>query len=170
MALSNRARIILSSADGESNKAIAERLRMTQATVRSCFIERRIAGLCDDVRPGAPRTAAETRISKSSVQRYFRLFRLQPHRTEGFKLSNDPFFIEKLRDVVALYLSPHENALVLCVDEKSQYQALECAQPMLPLDYKCHSTTSSAALEYTLHPDLQFLAESGRALLRTDHR
>ena len=116
---------------------------------RARFIGRRIAGLYDNVRPGKPRTiddervaqlikttlhtrpgdgsthwsvrtvAAETGISKSSVQRYFHLFGLQPHRTEGFKLSNDPFFIEKLRDVVGLYLSPPENAPVLCVDEKS---------------------------------------------------
>ena len=149
-ALSSRARIVLSSAEGEPNNAIAARLQLTNATVgkwRSRFIERRIAGLYDDIRPGAPRTidderiaelinttlhtkpvngsshwsvrgvAAETGISKSSVQRYFQLFGLQPHRTEGFKLSNDPFFVEKLRDVVGLYLSPPDNALVICVDE-----------------------------------------------------
>ncbi len=184
-ALSNRARIILSSADGEANNSIAERLGFTNATVgkwRLRFIERRLAGLYDDVRPGKPRTiddervaqlikttlhtkpadgsthwsvrgvAAETGISKSSVQRYFALFGLQPHRTESFKLSNDPFFVEKLRDVVGLYLSPPENALVLCVDEKSQCQALERTQPMLPMgfgyvegvthDYKRHGTTT----------------------------
>ena len=184
-ALSDRARIVLSSADGEANNSIAQRLKLTNATVgkwRKRFIERRIAGLYDDVRPGKPRTiddesvaqlikttlhtkpadgathwsvrsvAAETRISKSSVQRYFQLFGLQPHRTEGFKLSNDPFFIEKLRDVVGLYLSPPDNALVICVDEKSQCQALERTQPMLPMgfgyvegvthDYKRHGTTT----------------------------
>jgi putative transposase len=184
-ALSNRARIVLSSADGEPNNAIAERLRLTKATVgkwRSRFIERRIPGLYDDVRTGKPRTiddervaqlikttlhtkpadgsthwsvrtvAAETGISKTSVQRYFQLFGLQPHRTEGFKLSTDPFFIEKLRDVVGLYLSPPDNALVICVDEKSQCQALERTQPMLPMgfgyvegvthDYKRHGTTT----------------------------
>ena len=96
--------------------------------------------------------AAETGISKSSVQRYFQLFGLQPHRTESFKLSTDPFFVEKLRDVVGLYLSPPDNALVLCVDEKSQCQALERTQPMLPMgfgyvegvthDYKRHGTTT----------------------------
>jgi putative transposase len=184
-ALSNRARIILSSADGEPNNLIAQRLKMANATVgkwRMRFIERRIAGLYDDVRPGKPRTidderiaqlikttlhtkpadgsthwsvrtvASETGISKTSVQRYFQLFGLQPHRSEGFKLSTDPFFIEKLRDVVGLYLSPPENALVLCVDEKSQCQALERTQPMLPMgfsyvegvthDYKRHGTTT----------------------------
>jgi len=184
-ALSTRARIVLSSADGEANSSIAERMKLTKATVgkwRVRFIERRIAGLYDDVRPGAPRSiddervaqlinttlhtkpangsthwsvrsvAGETGISKSSVQRYFQLFGLQPHRTEGFKLSNDPFFVEKLRDVVGLYLSPPDKALVLCVDEKSQCQALERTQPMLPLglgyvegvthDYKRHGTTT----------------------------
>jgi putative transposase len=132
-ALSNRARIILSSAEGELNSSIAARLELTKATVgkwRLRFIERRVAGLYDDVRPGKPRTiddervaqlikttlhtkpadgsthwsvrtvAAETGISKTSVQRYFQLFGLQPHRSETFKLSNDPFFVEKLRDIV----------------------------------------------------------------------
>lgn len=184
-ALSSRARIILGSVDGETNLEIARRLKLSKATVgkwRARFIKRRIAGLYDDVRPGAPRTiddermaqlikttlhtkpadgsthwsvrsvAAETGISKSSVQRYLQLFNLQPHRTESFKLSNDPFFIEKLRDVVGLYLSPPENALVICVDEKSQCQALERTQPMLPMgfgyvegvthDYKRHGTTT----------------------------
>jgi putative transposase len=184
-ALCSRARIVLSSAEGEPNNSIAERLRLTKATVgkwRKRFIERRIAGLYDDVRPGAPRTiddeqvaqlikttlhtkpvsgsthwsvrsvAAETGISKTSVQRYFQLFGLQPHRTEGFKLSTDPFFIEKLRDVVGMYLSPLDNALVICVDEKSKCQALERTQPILPMgfgyvegvthDYKRHGTTT----------------------------
>jgi len=184
-ALSTRARIVLSSADGELNSSIAQRLKLTKQTVgkwRTRFIERRIAGLYDDVRPGKPRTiddervanlinttlhtkpangathwsvrsvSEETGISKTSVHRYFKLFGLQPHRSESFKLSTDPFFIEKLRDVVGLYLSPPENALVLCVDEKSQCQALERTQPMLPLglgyvegvthDYVRHGTTT----------------------------
>lgn len=95
--------------------------------------------------------AAETGISKSSVARYFQLFGLQLHRTESFKRSTDPFFIEKLRDVVGLYLSPPDNALGICVEEKSQCQALERTQPMLPMrfgyvegvthDYKRHGTT-----------------------------
>ena len=96
--------------------------------------------------------AAETGISQTSVARYFQLFGLQPHRSESFKLSNDPFFIEKLRDVVGLYLSPPDNALVICVDEKSQCQSLERTQPMLPIgfgyvegvthDYKRHGTAT----------------------------
>ena len=184
-ALSSRARIVLSSADGEANLSIAQRLKLTKATVgkwRKRFVERRTAGLYADVHPGGPHTidyerveqliktslhirpangsthwsahtvAAETGISKTSVQRYFQLFGLQPHRTESFKLSNDPFFIEKLRDVVGLYLSPPDNALVICVDEKSQCQAPERTQPMLPMgfgyvegvthDYKRHGTTT----------------------------
>lgn len=122
-----------------------------------------LAGLYDAPRPGPPRTydddrvatllrtvlqstptdgsthwsvrtvAAETGISKSTVQRYFTLFGVQPHRTKGFTLSTDPFFLEKVRDIVGLYLSPPAKALVLCVDEKSQIQALERTQPMLPL-------------------------------------
>lgn len=96
--------------------------------------------------------AAETSISMSSVQCYFQLFGLQPRRSESFKLSNDPFFAEKVRDVVGLYLSPPENALILYVDEKSQCQALERNQPMVPMgfgcvegvthDHKCHGTTT----------------------------
>ena len=96
--------------------------------------------------------AAETGIYGTSVHRYFKLFGLQPHRSKSFKLSTDPFFIEKLRDVVGLYLNPPQNALVLCVDEKSQCQALERSQPMLPTgfgyvegvthDYKRHGTTT----------------------------
>lgn len=134
-ALCSRARLVLASADGEPNNAIAARLKMTKQPVgkwRTRFIERRIAGLYDDVRPEPARTiddervahlikttlhtkpangsthwsvrtvAAETGISKTSVQRYFQFFGLQPHRSESFKLSNDPFFIEKLRDVVGL--------------------------------------------------------------------
>jgi transposase len=149
---------------------------------RRRFVARRISGLYDELRPGRPRSiederlaglihklvqtkpqdgathwsvrraAAVTRISKTSVHRYLQLFGLQPHRTRTFKLSTDPFFIEKLRDVVGLYLHPPANALVLCVDEKSQVQALERTQPMLPLglgyvegithDYKRHGTTT----------------------------
>ncbi|MFN2398653.1 MAG: IS630 family transposase [Gemmatimonadaceae bacterium] len=96
--------------------------------------------------------AAKTGITKSTVQRYFALFGVQPHRTKSFKLSNDPFFVEKVRDVVGLYLNPPENAFVLCVDEKSQIQALERTQPILPLglgyvegithDYIRHGTTT----------------------------
>jgi putative transposase len=184
-ALSLRARIVLAAAQGEANAQIAKRLQITRETVgkwRSRFIQRRMNGLYDELRPGKPRTiddervaqlinktlhtkpadgathwsvrsiAAETKISPTSVHRYLKLLNLQPHRSETFKLSTDPFFIEKLRDVVGLYLNPPHNALVLCVDEKSQCQALERTQPLLPLgfgyvegvthDYVRHGTTT----------------------------
>lgn len=96
--------------------------------------------------------AAKTGISKSAVQRYFALFGVQPHRTKTFKLSTDPFFIEKVRDIVGLYLNPPDHALVLAVDEKSQIQALERTAPLLPMglgyvegithDYRRHGTTT----------------------------
>lgn len=129
---------------------------------RRRFHRARLAGLYDAPRSGRPRThddaavarllrtvlrapppdvthwtvrtvAARTGISKSTVQRYFQLFGVQPHRTKTFTLSPDPFFVEKVRDVVGLYLRPPAHALVLCVDEKSQIQALERTQPHLPL-------------------------------------
>jgi hypothetical protein len=72
-------------------------------------------------------------LSRSAVHRIWRAFALQPHRTETFKLSADPLFIEKVRDIVGLYLQPPDRALVLCVDEKSQIQALDRTQPLLPM-------------------------------------
>jgi putative transposase len=184
-ALVQRAKIVLACAQGTSNSRVAARFDTTNATVgkwRRRFINRRISGLYDELRPGKPRTIddervaelihttlhtrprdgatqwsvrdlqAQTGISKSSVQRYLSLFGVQPHRSESFKLSTDPFFIDKLRDVVGLYLNPPDNALVVCVDEKSQCQALERTQPMLPMglgyvegvthDYKRHGTTT----------------------------
>jgi putative transposase len=95
--------------------------------------------------------AAETGVSKSTVHRIWQAFGLQPHRQKQFKLSSDPFFVKKVRDIVGLYLNPPENAVVLCVEEKSGIQALERTQPMLPLglgyvegvthDYRRHGTT-----------------------------
>jgi transposase len=148
---------------------------------RHRFHENGLAGLYDAPRPGRPRThdedevarllrtvlkkrpdnsthwsvrsvAQKTSISKSTVQRYFSLFGVEPHRTKHFKLSTDPFFVEKVRDIVGLYLNPPDNALVLSVDEKSQIQALERTQPVLPMglgyvegithDYERHGTTT----------------------------
>jgi putative transposase len=129
---------------------------------RRCWRERGVAGLHGELRPGRPRShgdeqvaalmrkmlhsrpsnathwsvrsvAKETGISKSTVARYFALFGVQPHRSKSFKLSTDPFFVEKVRDVVGLYLHPPDQALVLCVDEKSQIQALQRTQPVLPM-------------------------------------
>lgn len=148
---------------------------------RRRFAERRLDGLYDEPRSGTPRTVEDARIeavivttlesapanathwssrgmakasglSVSTVQRIWRAFGLQPHRIETFKLSTDPDFVAKVRDVVGLYMAPPERAIVLCVDEKSQIQALDRSQPMLPMrpgqparrshDYKRHGTTS----------------------------
>lgn len=166
--LTQRAKIVLACAVGDTNQVVSQRHGVTAATVgkwRRRFLERRLPGLYDELRPGKPRSiddeavaallnttlqsrprdgathwsvrtlAGETGISKSSVQRYLSLFGVQPHRTTGFKLSTDPFFVEKVRDVVGLYLNPPDNALVLCVDEKSQCQALERTQPLLPMGF-----------------------------------
>jgi transposase len=183
-ALALRARIVLACAEGGQNQAVAARLGVCHDTVgkwRRRFLERRLDGLLDEPRPGAPRTVVDARIeavvvrtleslppdathwssrgmarasglSVSTVQRIWRAFGLRPHRLETFKLSTDPDFVAKVRDVVGLYMAPPERALVLCVDEKSQIQALDRSQPMLPLrpgqparrshDYARHGTTS----------------------------
>jgi transposase len=154
---------------------------------RGRFARNRLDGLLDEHRPGAPRKVTDDRvealvvktleskprgathwstrsmakasgISRSRVSLIWRAFGLQPHRTDTFKLSNDPLFIEKVRDVVGLYLDPPSRAVVLCVDEKSQIQALNRTQPVLPLrvgeverrthDYERHGTiTLFAALD-----------------------
>jgi putative transposase len=182
--LVRRARIVLLSGEGQSNREVARRCGISAPAVshwRRRYQERGLAGLHDELRPGRPRThddekvaelinlvvqrkpdhatqwsvrsaAASTRIPKSTVGRYFALFGLQPHRSKSFKLSTDPFFVEKVRDIVGLYLNPPDKALVLCVDEKSQIQALERTQPVLPMglgyvegvthDYYRHGTTT----------------------------
>jgi transposase len=182
--LALRARIILRCATGETHTAIAADLDVTKQTVgkwRKRFVDRRMAGLLDEPRPGTPRTITDARIeraiattlestprdathwstrglaqheglSQSTVARIWKAFALQPHRIETFKLSKDPLFIDKVRDIVGLYLHPPDRALVLCVDEKSQIQALDRTAPLLPLrpglparrthDYVRHGTTS----------------------------
>lgn len=148
---------------------------------RERFRTARLEGLADEPRPGAPRRITEAEVealitrtlesvpaqstqwstrtiaqasglSQSAVSRIWRAFSLQPHRVETFKLSSDPFFVEKVRDIVGLYLNPPERALVLCVDEKGQIQALDRTRPILPLrpgvperqshDYIRNGTTS----------------------------
>jgi putative transposase len=129
---------------------------------RKRFINQGLMGLYDQPKPGAPRKigddqvaqliqktlnkkpkgsthwtcrsiAKQTQLSKSTVQRIWRAFNLQPHRQKHFTLSTDPYFVEKVRDIVGLYLNPPDKAMVLCVDEKSQIQALDRTQPVLPM-------------------------------------
>jgi transposase len=156
--------------------------RPTVAKWRARFASERLAGLLDEPRPGRPRTVGDKRVeelivrtletvppdggthwstrqmaaasglSQSTVSRVWRAFGLQPHRVEHWRLSKDPLFVEKVRDIVGLYLDPPERALVLCVDEKSQIQALDRSQPILPVlpgcparathDYSRHGTSS----------------------------
>jgi transposase len=155
--------------------------RQTIGKWRRRFLLERLEGLHDEQRPGAPRKISDEQVermivktleeaptdathwstrsmakavgmSQATVLRIWRAFGLQPHRVETFKLSTDPYFIEKVRDIVGLYLAPPEAAIVLCVDEKSQIQALDRTQPIFPLrpgtperrthDYARHGTTS----------------------------
>jgi transposase len=170
--LVRRAKIVLMAADGHTTTEIAMQCEVTPPAIthwKKRFVAQGLAGLHDEAvaellarvlheKPdGATHwsvrsAAAQTGISKSSVARYLSLFGIQPHRSKSFKLSTDSFFVEKVRDIVGLYLSPPTNALVLCVDEKSQCQALERTQPMLPMglgyvegvthDYVRHGTTT----------------------------
>jgi len=183
-ALALRARIVLRCAEGATNTEVARQVQVRSQTVgkwRQRFVDRRLDGLLDEPRPGAPRKvsdadveraltmtlestpkdathwstrslAKQAGLSRSTVGRIWRAFELQPHRSETFKLSKDPLFIDKVRDIVGLYMDPPDRALVLCVDEKSQIQALDRTQPLLPMrpgqierrthDYARHGTTS----------------------------
>jgi transposase len=144
-------------------------------------VGRGLDGLLDEPRPGQPRKLTDSQIesvitktleskpagathwstrtlaqatglNQTAISRIWRAFALQPHRSENFKLSKDPLFIDKVRDIVGLYMNPPDRAMVFCVDEKSQIQALERTAPLLPLrpgqaerrahDYKRHGTTS----------------------------
>jgi putative transposase len=149
---------------------------------RQRYLDLGIEGLHDELRPGRPRTyeddkvaevinralqtrpsdgsthwsartlATATGISKTTVHRWLQAFSVQPHRLKSFKLSTDPFFVEKVRDIVGLYMNPPDKAMVLCVDEKTQIQALDRTQPLLPMglgyvegvthDYIRHGTTT----------------------------
>jgi putative transposase len=182
--LVTRARIVLLSAEGASNREISGKVGLSAQSVckwRRRFLAQGLSGLHDELRPGRPRSvsdeqvatlirqtlntqprdgthwtirslAKEAQLSRPTIHRIWRAFGLQPHRQRHFKLSTDPFFVEKVRDIVGLYLDPPEKAMVLCVDEKSQIQALDRTQPVLPMglgyvegvthDYVRHGTTT----------------------------
>ena len=196
-AVARRARIVLACARGLDNQTVAKKLRVSPQMVgrwRARFLARRLDGLVDEPRSGAPRAVSDDQVeaviirtlettprgathwstramakamglSHVTIARIWRAFGLQPRRTETFTLSPDPLLVEKVRDIVGLYLNPPDHALVLCVDEKSQIQALDRTQPLLPMQpgqvarhthtYRRHGTTSLfAALD----------AQSGRVI------
>src|SRR4051794_29362560 len=178
--------------------------RSTAARWRTRFAEHRLEGLTDEQRPGQPRKisdakveevivktlettprdathwstrsmAAEVGLNQTAVHRIWKAFGLQPHRQDAWKLSRDPQFIEKVRDVVGLYLAPPERAVVLCVDEKSQIQALDRTAPILPMlpgvparathDYKrCGTSSLYAALDLTTGQEIGRLHSRHRAI------
>jgi len=180
--LSQRARIVLLAADGMQNQEIAAQLNVGRVQVsrwRERYAQLRLSGIERDLPRGAPpakvdvarlvelttqtkpkaatqwstrKMAAELGVSAASISRHWRANGLKPHIVRGFKVSRDPQFVEKLEDIVGLYMSPPEHALVLCCDEKSQVQALDRTQPGLPLkkgraetmthDYKRNGTTT----------------------------
>jgi len=182
--LALRSRVVLACADGLPNGTVAARLHVSSNSVgkwRERFCVRRLEGLVDEPRPGAPRTVTDDMVvdlitrtlegppshatqwstrsmaetvafSKATISRIWQTFGLQTHRVDTFKLSADPQFVEKVRDIVGLYLNPPDHALVLCLDEKSQMQALDRTRPLLPMrpglpaqqthDYIRHGTTS----------------------------
>jgi len=198
---------VLACGQGQSNTEVARHLGVAQSTVikwRSRFLARRLEGLVDEPRPGAPRKITDEQVeqvlvatlettpgdathwstrslaralgmNQTAVSRIWRAFGLKPHLTEAFKLSTDPQFIDKVRDIVGLYLNPPQAALVLCVDEKTQVQALDRTAPVLPLlpgtpqrathDYRRYGTTNLyAALDVASGKVLSQMTARHRAI------
>jgi len=200
--LAMRAKLLLLSAKGLSDTDVAKKAHVNQKTValwRKRFAERRLEGIYDEPKVGAPRKisdamvedivvqtlestptarthwstrkmAAKAGISHSSVARIWRAHGLKPHIVRGFKLSNDPQFIEKVRDVVG-YMSPPDNAVVFAFDEKPQIQALSRAQPILPMDLGMPERQTH---NYMRHGTLDLLAAlniaTGKVIARTTQR
>jgi transposase len=198
-----RAKVILACSDGLTNLDVARKLRCSPGTVgkwRKRFVADGVAGLCDEPRPGAPRTVSDEKVeailvktletkpkgrthwstrkmaeragvSHTTVGRIWRTFGLQPHVVESFKVSDDPFFVEKVRDIVGLYLNPPDHAVVLSFDEKPQVQALERAQPILPMDF---GQPERQTHNYLRHGTVDLFAAlnvaSGKVLARTKKR
>lgn len=206
-ALALRSKIVLACAEGRTNQDVAAELSCSQATVgkwRSRFVAKRLQGLADEYRPGAPRTVTDdhvervvvktltekpkdathwstramakaTGMSQPTVSRIWKAFGLKPWLEDTFKLSSDPLFIDKVRDIVGLYMNPPERAVVICVDEKTQVQALDRTQPVFPLlpgtperrshDYVRHGTIDLyAALNLTTGMVIHQLTNRHRAI------
>jgi len=197
---------VLKSAEGLSDTDVAKALHTGNATVgkwRRRFIEKRLDGLVDRPRPGAPRKISDDKVedvvvktlettpkgkthwstramakhvglSHSTIGRVWRAFGLKPHLVEkNFHLSNDPLLVEKVRDIVGLYLNPPDNAVVVCIDEKSQIQALERAQPILPMDLGQPEKQTSTYMRHgtlSLFAALDVATGSVIGKLRTRHR
>ena len=206
-ALAMRARIVLGCSDGLSNSEVAQRLRITGATVckwRERFRVDRLEGLLDEPRPGAPRSitdaqvekvitktlesmpvnsthwstrrmAEKTGLSQTAIVRIWRAFGLQPHRVENFNFSKDPQFVEKVRDIVGLYMDPPDHTVAFCVNEKSQIEgpgphasvaAVTCQVQKITVRSRSHrhpSTHQRTALHHRIpvsfHPH-EFLAHT----------
>jgi len=201
--LAMRAKLLLLSATGLSDTDVATKAHVNQKTValwRKRFAERRLEGIFDEPKVGAPRKisdamveeivvqtlestpkarthwstrkmAEKAGVSHSSVARIWRAHGLKPHIVRGFKLSTDPQFIEKVRDVVGLYMSPPDNAVVFSFDEKPQIQALSRAQPILPMDLGMPERQTH---NYMRHGTLDLLAAlniaTGKVIARTTQR
>ena len=185
--LALRSRIVLACAEGKSNQVVAAEVGCSQATVgkwRARFVAKRLKGLADEYRSGAPHTvldehveavivktltdkphnathwstrglAASLGMSQPTVSRIWKAFGLKPWQIDTFKLSTDPLFVDKVKDIVGLYMNPPEHAVVVCVDEKTAVQALDRTQPVLPL---LPGTPQRMSHDYVRHGTIDLFA------------